>query len=218
MNYRYYNEFEAEGIATPAHKAYIRAVDEANDPRTKSTVFIQREQFLEMFCQNFHTFNQLTEQEETFFQVQIAKRSVTKYTRQVEMLRRENSSEWLSSIKKRIHSIKSEEYRHQCLYKLTEDIDLLFYGFESYGEDPKDEEQEMMDEQILEGLLELCTKPWERDYETQLLEDGFQEQYALSKAKFWLAKLEKLPRVTNNPAHKIRMDVLEEMLAQVGLT
>jgi hypothetical protein len=162
-------------------------------------------------------FHRLTEDEEIYFQVQIAKRSM-KYTRQVEMLGRENSSKWLSSIKKRIYSVKSGENRKRCLYKSTEDIDLLFYGFESYGEEPKDAEQEEMDREIVEGLLELCAKPWECDYETRLLEDGFQEQYALAKARFWLGKLEKLPRVVNNPAHNIRMAVLEEMLAQVDLT
>jgi hypothetical protein len=172
MNHKYYKEFEVEGIATPTHMVYIRAVDEANDPKTDN-VFTQRERFLDIFCENFHAFHRLTEDEEIYFQAQMAKRSMKKYTRQVEMLRRENSSKWLSSVKKCIYPIKSEEYRKRCLYNLTEDIDLLFYGFESFGEKPKDAEQEEMDREILEGLLELCAKPWSAIMRLDSLKMGF---------------------------------------------
>lgn len=83
MNYQYFQEWETQGIASPGQKAFVRAVEEANDGDTWDT-FAKRERFLALYCQKPISLHKPSSLEKKYLNRQIASRMCRKLIAQYE--------------------------------------------------------------------------------------------------------------------------------------
>lgn len=83
MNYEYFKEYETQGIASAGQKAFLRAVDEANDGNTWGT-FAKRERFLALYCQKPISLHKPSSLERKYLNRTIANRMCRKLIQQLE--------------------------------------------------------------------------------------------------------------------------------------
>lgn len=215
MNVQYFHQLKMEGIASASQKAYLDAVEEANDPY-KMHWFTQRERYLKIFSESFESLYRLSNVEIMYLDRQIAERMVTKWKDERDKHEREMTEELFKRLKRADNRYKDPAARKKVADWLEEqlfDVDSL--RLRGYKRDPVFFVDYKWDLDIMAWRLVNLREPHYCSEEIQAESDAKFSVKCKEQFEWWSLKLKRSPVVSKAQMDSVRMDTVTGMMSQL---